>query len=97
MYTEWKSFAENFPIANCGLLIIIKSFNDFYDVKDHLFYGYVFPDSHYIYIVFDITTNTGMGWKAHKEHDEKDMYWYYVSEFSETFNNELKNLKDNKG
>ena len=73
----WISFGEKKPPVNCGLLIIIDDNNDEdpWNVRDQLFYGFMWPHE-YIYITLNITENVRMGWKAHKEFDLKDIYWF---------------------
>lgn len=79
---KWKCFDEEYPRSSCGVLIMIKDDSGEYDVKDHLFYGYVFDESHYIYIVFDVTENLPMAWKVLKDYDVKDIYWLFYPSFS---------------
>ncbi len=76
---EWKSFKEIIPRDYCGVLIIIKGENEFYDVKDHLFYGYI--ENEYIFIIFDITTQISMLWKVQKEFNDDQIFWYYYNAF----------------
>ncbi len=52
------------------------------DFCDHIYYGYVFEKCDYIYIIFDITTCSQMAWKILKDHDKKDIYWFYDVAFS---------------
>lgn len=93
---EWKCFKEEYPRSSCGVLIMIKDYSGEYDVKDHLFYGYVFDSCDYIYIIFDITTQASMAWKVLKDYDVKDIYWWYYSSFSIQYQPERLSEKTSK-
>jgi len=90
MYQEWKCFKEEYPISLCGLLIKIvipdeSSYLDNYwtsKLNNHLFYGYVFENSDYIYLIYDITDGAAMAFKVLKEIDVENIYWFYEYEFS---------------
>ena len=81
-YKEWKSFEEEYPKKNCGLLIkIVSTDQSEYDTIDRLYFGYVFPDSYYIYLIAEIYNNkvATMGWKVLKDFDKKEVFWFYDS------------------
>jgi hypothetical protein len=77
---EWICFKDCYPKHSCGVLIMIK--NEDEDVKDCLFYGYVFPNCYYIYVVFDITRSLDMGFKVLKFYPIEEVYWFYRWEFT---------------
>ena len=90
MYQQWKCFKDEYPISMCGLLIKIvipddaSYLDDYYPSRlhNHLFYGYVFEDSDYIYLIYDITDDAGMAFKVLKEIDKEHIYWFYEYQFS---------------
>lgn len=85
----WKCFKDEYPKSECGLIIKITDYSDkYYEVKDQLFYGYVFPNCDYIYLILNITSfqnneNYGqMSWKVLKDYDKESIFWYYDYAFS---------------
>lgn len=82
-YTEWKSFAECLPKENYGLLIkFAHQEDDLWEVNNKLFYGYIFPktiDSLYIIAEIDNMSVTGMSWKAYKEFNNDQIFWWFNS------------------
>ncbi|KKL03446.1 hypothetical protein LCGC14_2626090, partial [marine sediment metagenome] len=82
----WQSFKDVYPKYEHGVLIKIipdqtKDWGDF-KVKDKIFYGYVFKNSYYIYVVYEVMSGDGYGWKVLKDFDKDEVYWYYRSEFT---------------
>jgi hypothetical protein len=84
-YKEWICFADEKPKENHGILIEIKPHDDqnccdAYSecVKNKIFYGnYSYLGGcHYIVLEYCVTDKTSLLWKAHKDYDIENMYWF---------------------
>lgn len=80
MYKEWKSFIEDMPKSDCGLIIKIDSENE--EVKDKFYYGYII-DNGYIFLLYNLTDHHCLSWKVLKEYNMDQIYWLFVNEFRE--------------
>lgn len=83
----WHSFKEVYPKYEHGVLIKIipdqtPYKEDHPNIKDQIFYGYVFRNSYYIYIVYEVISEDGYGWKVLKDFDKNEVFWYYRSDFA---------------
>jgi len=89
-YKDWRCFKDQIPKPNCGILIRIfdekGNYRGHTDIENHLFYGFLW-DCGYVYIVYDINSNSGMSWKATKDFDYKHFWWFYRSECEDPENN----------
>ena len=77
----WTTFLVKKPEVNRLVLIKITSFHDYindFDPRECLFMGHS-SENDSVYVINRIDKDLEvhqLGWKAHKDHDFKDMFWY---------------------
>lgn len=84
MYKEWKSFEEEIPKSECGLLIKIVMNNrpDEWNTKNKFYYGYILPgtkDKLYLCAEINGPQLDTMSWNAWKEFEPNELFWLYSS------------------
>lgn len=76
--SRWLCFKDAYP-ANHKRGHLLKIDGDYWDgtdLRDLVFFGYFWPECKYVYIVYEVTRNAGYAWKATKDFDLDQIYWY---------------------